>query len=59
MGILTESPGLYERLSARHNLEIFAELYGCKDVRGQVDKYLRLLGCGIAARRRLAPSPRA
>jgi len=44
VGILTESPGLYERLSARHNLEIFAELYGCKDVRGQVDKYLRLLG---------------
>lgn len=44
VGILTESPGLYERLSARHNLEIFADLYGCKDVRGQVDKYLRLLG---------------
>jgi ABC-2 type transport system ATP-binding protein len=43
VGILTESPGLYDRLSARRNLEIFAELYGVKDVRGQVEKYLRLL----------------
>lgn len=44
VGILTEAPGLYERLSARVNLEIFAELYGVADVRGQVEKYLRLLG---------------
>ncbi len=43
VGILTESPGLYERLSARYNLEIFAELYGCRDTQGQVQKYLRLL----------------
>ena len=43
VGILTESPGLYERLSARYNLAIFAELYGCRDPRGQVQKYLRLL----------------
>jgi ABC-2 type transport system ATP-binding protein len=43
VGILTESPGLYERLSARRNLEFFAELYGVKDARGQVEKYLRLL----------------
>ncbi len=43
VGILTESPGLYERLSARYNLEVFAELYGVKDVKGQVEKYLRLL----------------
>jgi ABC-2 type transport system ATP-binding protein len=44
LGILTESPGLYERLSTQRNLEIFAELYDIKDVRGQVEKYLRLLG---------------
>lgn len=44
VGILTEAPGLYERLSARANLEIFAELYGISDVKGQVEKYLRLLG---------------
>ena len=43
VGILTESPGLYERLSARRNLEFFADLYGVKDARGQVEKYLRLL----------------
>jgi ABC-2 type transport system ATP-binding protein len=43
VGILTESPGLYERLSAHYNLQIFAELYGCKDPKGQAEKYLRLL----------------
>jgi len=43
VGILTESPGLYERLSARYNLEVFATLYGVHDVKGQVEKYLRLL----------------
>ena len=43
VGILTESPGLYERLSARYNLELFAELYGVKDPKGQAEKYLRLL----------------
>lgn len=43
VGILTESPGLYERLSARYNLELFATLYGVQDVKGQVEKYLRLL----------------
>jgi ABC-2 type transport system ATP-binding protein len=44
VGILTESPGLYERLSAFYNLQLFAELYGCKDPKGQAEKYLRLLG---------------
>lgn len=44
VGILTEAPGLYERLSARTNLEIFAGLYGVRDARGQIEKYLRLLG---------------
>jgi len=43
VGILTEAPGLYERLSARANLELFAELYNVNDVKGQVEKYLRLL----------------
>lgn len=44
VGLLTESPGLYERLSAQYNLEVFAKLYHVRDVRGQVEKYLRLLG---------------
>jgi ABC-2 type transport system ATP-binding protein len=43
IGILTESPGLYERLSARRNLEFFAQLYGVEDATGQAEKYLRLL----------------
>jgi len=44
VGILTETPGLYDRLSAEKNLTIFANLYEVKDVAGQVVKYLRLLG---------------
>ncbi|HPH97773.1 MAG TPA: ABC transporter ATP-binding protein [Anaerolineaceae bacterium] len=44
VGILTETPGMYERLSADKNLTIFARLYGVKDVPGQVEKYLRMLG---------------
>ncbi len=43
VGILTETPGMYDRLTARRNLEIFASLYGVADVAGQVEKYLRLL----------------
>lgn len=44
VGILTETPGMYERLSARRNLAIFARLYEVADVDRQVEKYLRLLG---------------
>jgi len=43
-GILTETPGMYDRLSAEKNLTIFARLYEVVDVKGQVEKYLRLLG---------------
>lgn len=44
VGILTETPGLYDRLSAERNLTIFARLYEVEDVAGQVEKYLRMLG---------------
>jgi ABC-2 type transport system ATP-binding protein len=44
VGILTETPGMYDRLSAQKNLTIFANLYGVKDIPEQVQKYLRLLG---------------
>ncbi|HEX9117073.1 MAG TPA: ABC transporter ATP-binding protein [Anaerolineae bacterium] len=44
VGILTESPGLYDRLSAQKNLSIFANLCDVRDVPGQVEKYLRMLG---------------
>ena len=44
VGLLTETPGMYDNLSAETNLRIFAELYEVKDVRGQVEKYLKMLG---------------
>lgn len=43
VGILTETPGLYDRLSAYRNLLIFAELYEVEKPKRQVEKYLRLL----------------
>jgi ABC-2 type transport system ATP-binding protein len=44
VGILTESPGMYDNLTAEYNLQIYANLYEVKDVKGQVEKYLRLFG---------------
>ena len=44
VGILTESPGLYDRLSAERNLDFFARLYEVDDVDGQIERYLRMLG---------------
>jgi ABC-2 type transport system ATP-binding protein len=44
VGLLTETPGMYDNLDAETNLRIFAELYEVKDVKGQVEKYLRVLG---------------
>jgi ABC-2 type transport system ATP-binding protein len=43
VGILTEQPGMYDRLSAERNLDIYARLYGVADPKGQVEKYLRML----------------
>jgi ABC-2 type transport system ATP-binding protein len=44
VGLLTETPGMYDTLSAEYNLRIYAELYEVADVRGQVEKYLKMLG---------------
>jgi ABC-2 type transport system ATP-binding protein len=44
VGILTETPGLYDNLSAERNLRIYASLYEVEDPQAQVDKYLRMLG---------------
>jgi ABC-2 type transport system ATP-binding protein len=44
VGLLTETPGMYDRLSAEKNLMIFARLYGVADPAASVGKYLRMLG---------------
>lgn len=44
VGILTESPGLYEKLSAEANLLYFARLYDVENPEAQVRKYLEMLG---------------
>lgn len=44
VGLLTETPGLYENLSAERNLEIYANLYEVSKPAEQIEKYLRLLG---------------
>ncbi len=44
MGILTETPGLYPRLSAYMNLDFYARLYEVKNKDEQIKKYLSLLG---------------
>jgi len=46
IGILTESPGLYEKLSPRQNLEYFGRLYGMSnaDRAEAVRRYLEMLG---------------
>jgi len=43
IGLLTESPGFYERLSARENLLYFARFYDI-DSAAQVKKYLKIMG---------------
>lgn len=45
VGILTESPGLYDRMSAERNLDIFARLYGMDAAQrqSQIKRYLQLL----------------
>jgi ABC-2 type transport system ATP-binding protein len=44
VGILTESPGLYDALSAEENLTFFANMYEVHNVSAQVERYLRMLG---------------
>ena len=44
VGLLTETPGMYDRLSAEKNLTLFARLYSVPDPAARVEKYLKMLG---------------
>jgi ABC-2 type transport system ATP-binding protein len=44
IGLLTETPGLYDRLNARLNLEYFAAFYPGLDPAKQAEKYLVIVG---------------
>ncbi len=44
VGVLTETPGLYRRLSAYDNLAFFAKLQGVRNVHAAVERYLKLFG---------------
>ncbi len=44
VGVLTETPGMYDRLSAEYNLLVYARLYEVDDPARQVQKYLSMLG---------------
>ena len=44
IGLLTETPGFYEKLSAIRNLRYFAGFYADSDIESNVEKYLKLMG---------------
>jgi ABC-2 type transport system ATP-binding protein len=44
VGVLTETPGMYDRLSAAYNLTVYAELYEVEQPKKAVEKYLQMLG---------------
>lgn len=44
IGLLPESPGLYDSLTAEQNLAFFGSMYGVKNISDQIQKYLELLG---------------
>jgi ABC-2 type transport system ATP-binding protein len=55
-GILTESPGLHDRLTARQNLAYYGRLYGLSGagLRRAVDRYLSVVGMADSADRKVA-----
>jgi ABC-2 type transport system ATP-binding protein len=44
IGFLTEAPGLWDRLTVRKNLDVYARLHGLPDPRRVVDETLELFG---------------
>ena len=54
-GILTEAPGLHDKLTARQNLAYYGRLYGLRgaELRRAVDRYLGVVGLPDAGERRV------
>jgi ABC-2 type transport system ATP-binding protein len=54
-GILTEAPGLHEKLTARQNLAYYGRLYGLRGstLRAAVDRYLGVVGLADEGDRRV------
>jgi ABC-2 type transport system ATP-binding protein len=50
IGFLTEMPGLWERLTVRHNLDVYARLHGIASPALAVDRMLDLFGISDRAR---------
>jgi ABC-2 type transport system ATP-binding protein len=50
IGFLTETPGLWDRLSVRRNLSVYAKLYGLEAPERAVDAALETFGIGDRAR---------
>ncbi|OQA21372.1 MAG: Daunorubicin/doxorubicin resistance ATP-binding protein DrrA [Actinobacteria bacterium ADurb.Bin346] len=46
IGILTETPGMYEKISACANLDYFSSFYGIEEIRRKqnIEKFLKLFG---------------
>ncbi len=44
VGVLTETPGMYDRLSAAYNLMVYARLYEVEKPEQAVQRYLSMLG---------------
>ncbi len=44
VGVLTETPGVYKRMSTLDNLVFFAKLYGVTNPRARAEKYLEMFG---------------
>lgn len=44
VGLLPEIPGLYLSLSAARNLAFYGTMYDVPDLKGQMERYLRMLG---------------
>lgn len=44
IGLLTETPGLYDTMSAEKNLSLFGRLHGLKDAEKRIYRFLKMLG---------------